>query len=94
MGMAIIPGAATGWITVGFVLVVISQYYLKRRYTAWFSKYNYLLSAALDSGTSLMVFFLSMALQGGGNGQAYPFPTWAGNRADLPFMDYCCAECE
>ncbi|CEJ01109.1 Putative OPT family small oligopeptide transporter [Rhizopus microsporus] len=94
MGMAVIPGAATGWITVGFVLVVISQYYLKRRYTAWFSKYNYLLSAALDSGTSLMVFFLSMALQGGGNGQAYPFPTWAGNRADLPFMDYCCAECE
>ncbi|KAG1139123.1 hypothetical protein G6F37_009983 [Rhizopus arrhizus] len=94
MGLCILPGANSSWITNSFIIIVISQFYLKRRYTAWFSKYNYLLSAALDSGTSIMVFFLSMAVQGGGNGIAYNFPTWAGNRADLPYMDYCCATCE
>lgn len=94
MGLCVLPGANTSWITNSFIIVVISQFYLKRRYTAWFSKYNYLLSAALDSGTSIMVFFLSMAVQGGGNGIAYNFPTWAGNRDDLPYMDYCCATCE
>jgi OPT family small oligopeptide transporter len=94
MGLCILPGSNSSWVTNSFIIVVISQFYLKRRYTAWFSKYNYLLSAALDSGTSIMVFFLSMAVQGGGNGIAYNFPTWAGNRADLPYMDYCCATCE
>ncbi|CAO3697429.1 unnamed protein product [Rhizopus stolonifer] len=94
VGLCILPGSNTSWITNSFIVVLISQFYLKRRYTAWFSKYNYLLSAALDSGTSLMVFFLSMAVQGGGNGVAYNFPTWAGNREDLDYMDYCCATCE
>ncbi|CAO3663761.1 unnamed protein product [Rhizopus stolonifer] len=92
-GLYMLPGSSSSWITNSFIIIMISQFYLKRRYTAWFSKYNYLLSAALDSGTSLMVFFVSLALQGGGNGVAYDFPTWAGNRADLTYMDYCCADC-
>ncbi|KAG1144576.1 hypothetical protein G6F37_006107 [Rhizopus arrhizus] len=93
MGLYVLPGSSSAWMTNSFIIILISQFYLKRRYTTWFSKYNYLLSAALDSGTSLMVFFVSLALQGGGNGIAYNFPTWAGNRDDLKYMDYCCADC-
>lgn len=80
VGMTIIPGAASSWITVSFILIVVSQYYIKRRHTAWFVKYNYLISTALDSGTSLMVFIIAMALYGGASGVSYPFPSWWGNR--------------
>ncbi|KAG1146924.1 hypothetical protein G6F37_000865 [Rhizopus arrhizus] len=96
-GYLIVPGSPTCWITVSFFIVAYSQYYVKRRYTAWFAKKNYLLSAALDSGTSVMVFLLSLSVQGGGNGITIPFPTWWGNRQDLSneglFIDMCCAEC-
>lgn len=80
IGMTIVPGSASSWITVSFVIVLISQFYIKRRYTAWFVKYNYLISTALDSGTSLMVFIIAMALYGGASGISYPFPSWWGNR--------------
>lgn len=42
----------TMWGLVGFIF----QYVIRRRYVAWWSKYNYVLSAALDSGTSLSIF--------------------------------------
>jgi hypothetical protein len=91
VGMTIVPGAATSWITVSFVIVLISQYYVKRRHREWFVKYNYLISTALDSGTSLMVFFIAMALYGGASGVSYTFPTWWGNRAGMMFVLYTAA---
>jgi hypothetical protein len=80
VGAATLPGSNSSWITVSFIVIIVTQGFIKRRYNAWFVKYNYLTSAALDSGTSLMVFFLSMALFGGGSGIVYNFPVWWGNR--------------
>ncbi|CAO3598541.1 unnamed protein product [Absidia cylindrospora] len=80
VGLATLPGTNSSWITVSFIVIVVTQGFIKRRYNDWFVKYNYLTSAALDSGTSLMVFFLSMALFGGGSGIVYNFPVWWGNR--------------
>ncbi|CAO3623532.1 unnamed protein product [Cunninghamella echinulata] len=93
IGLCTLPGATSSWITVSFIIIIITQGFIKRRYNDFFVKYNYLASAALDSGTSLMVFFLAMALQGGGSGTVIPFPTWAGNRPE-GYVDYCCAQCE
>ncbi|CAO3623528.1 unnamed protein product [Cunninghamella echinulata] len=93
IGLCTLPGATSSWITVSFIIIIITQGFIKRRYSDWFVKYNYLASAALDSGTSLMVFFLAMALQGGGSGTEIKFPTWAGN-PDSDYVDYCCAKCD
>ncbi|KAK4519455.1 uncharacterized protein ATC70_009691 [Mucor velutinosus] len=93
IGLTQVPGSATSWITVSFIIIIVSQYYVKRRYRDWFVKYNYLISTALDSGTSLMVFIIAMGLYGGASGVSYPFPTWWGNRDDLKYMDHCCANC-
>ncbi|OBZ86013.1 Oligopeptide transporter 5 [Choanephora cucurbitarum] len=92
-GFSLMPGSNTSWIMISFMIVLVSQGYLKRRYSSWFAKHNYLVSAALDSGTSLMVFFISMALYGGANGISYNFPTWWGNRNDVKYMDQCCMNC-
>lgn len=94
IGLCVMPGTNTSWITFSFIIVFISQGYVKRRHSAWFARHNYLISAALDSGTSLMVFFVSMALYGGANGISYNFPNWWGNRDDARYMDQCCLNCE
>jgi len=70
----------------GFLLGVFSQYYLRKYRATWFRKYNFLMSAALDGGTSVMVFVYTFAV-GGGSGTVRPFPTWALNPAGNP--DYC-----
>lgn len=41
-----------------------AQWFVRRRYPNLFVKYNYLVSAALDGGTSVMVFILSFAVLG------------------------------
>ncbi|KAF7973862.1 hypothetical protein HWV62_14070 [Athelia sp. TMB] len=74
-----------GWLCVGinasitsyFAIAWFSQWYLRTRYPRWFAKYNYILGAALDGGTQVMVFILSFAVQGAA-GTAHPFPEWAG----------------
>ncbi|KAL1712381.1 OPT oligopeptide transporter protein-domain-containing protein [Schizophyllum commune] len=73
-------------IFMSFLLAVFSQYYLRKYRARWFRKYNFLLSAALDGGTQIMVFVYSFAV-GGASGSATPFPTWALNPAGNP--DYC-----
>ncbi|KAI9031848.1 OPT family small oligopeptide transporter [Phycomyces nitens] len=92
-GLVMFPGNNSSWITVSFIVVLISQLYVKRRYNKWYVKHNYLMSAALDSGTSLMSFILAMTVFGGGDGVERPFPTWGGN-PNLGYLDYCCADCE
>ncbi|KAL5526996.1 hypothetical protein ACEPAF_8725 [Sanghuangporus sanghuang] len=85
---------ALGYLSVGintsvfttFMLAVFSQYYLRRYRPRWFRKYNFLMSAALDGGTQVMVFIYTFAV-GGGSGTVRPFPTWALNPTGNP--DYC-----
>ncbi|KAF8200156.1 peptide transporter MTD1 [Pholiota molesta] len=69
-----------------FCLAVFSQYYLRRYRPRWFRKYNFLLSAALDGGTQVMVFVFTFAV-GGGSGKVTNFPNWALNPTGNP--DYC-----
>ncbi|KAH9476518.1 Oligopeptide transporter 2 [Psilocybe cubensis] len=59
-----------------FMLAVFSQYYLRRYRPRWFRKYNFLMSAALDGGTQVMVFVFTFAV-GGGSGKVVDMPHWA-----------------
>ncbi|KAI9626794.1 hypothetical protein H4Q26_017700 [Puccinia striiformis f. sp. tritici PST-130] len=54
---------------------LMSQFWARKYRTQWFQKYNYILSAALDGGTELMVFFLAIVFQGG-DGHTINFPTY------------------
>ncbi|KAK7046341.1 peptide transporter MTD1 [Favolaschia claudopus] len=69
-----------------FLLAVFSQFYLRRYRPRWFRKYNFLLSAALDGGTQVMVFVFTFALSGG-SGRVVNMPNWALNPKGNP--DYC-----
>lgn len=69
-----------------FLLAVFSQYYLRKYRPVWFRKYNFLLSAALDGGTQVMVFVFTFAV-GGGSGKVTDMPVWALNPKGNP--DYC-----
>lgn len=74
-----------GWLCVGinssilsyFTIAWISQWWLRTRYPKWFVKYNYIVAAALDGGTQVMVFILSFAVQGA-SGASHLFPSWWG----------------
>ena len=48
-----------------FAIGAFSQFYLRRYRPNWFIKYNYILSAAMDGGTQVLVFILSFAVLGG-----------------------------
>ncbi|ESK83368.1 oligopeptide transporter [Moniliophthora roreri MCA 2997] len=86
--------AELGYLSVGinssifstFLLAVFSQYYLRKYRATWFRKYNFLMSAALDGGTSIMIFIWTFAV-GGASGVERPFPHWALNPKGNP--DYC-----
>jgi len=62
-GMSFIPPATgincSSWILVGFMF----QYLIRKRNFAWWSKFNYVTSAAMDSGTVISVFFIFFTLQ-------------------------------
>jgi OPT family oligopeptide transporter len=76
--------AELGYLSVGinssvftsFLLAIFSQWYLRKYRAAWFRKYNFLVSAALDGGTQVMIFVWSFAV-GGAGGKEIPFPRWA-----------------
>ncbi|TFY56328.1 hypothetical protein EVG20_g8969 [Dentipellis fragilis] len=73
----------SAWLTVGIntsitfsVLIgLFSQYYVRKRWPRWFTKYNYIVSGAIDGGTQVMIFLLSFAVFGAA-GVAHDFPTW------------------
>ncbi|KAF9246166.1 OPT oligopeptide transporter protein-domain-containing protein [Melanogaster broomeanus] len=77
--------AYIGWLCVGinssilsyFTIAFVSQWWIRTRYPRWFQKYNYLVGAALDGGTQVMVFILSFAVQGAA-GTSHLFPAWWG----------------
>jgi hypothetical protein len=43
--------------------IVSAEYVIRRRHFAWWTKYNYVLSAALDSGTAISTIFIFFTLQ-------------------------------
>ncbi|KAJ7042920.1 oligopeptide transporter [Mycena alexandri] len=65
------------WAIVGFIF----QYVIRRRHFAWWTKYNYVLSAAMDSGVALsivLIFFILEYPKAGTIG-ATTIQTWWGN---------------
>lgn len=52
------------WAIVGFVF----NYLVRRRHLSWWTKYNYVLSAALDSGVAVMAILIFFCLQYPRNG--------------------------
>lgn len=70
-----------------FAVGFFCQFYLRKYRPNWFIKYNYVLSAAMDGGTQVLVFILTFAVLGGA-GKAVEFPEYWGNnkRGNL---DYC-----
>lgn len=80
-----VNSAQTMTLLVGF----FSQFYLRKYRPTWFRNYNYLVSAALDGGTQILVFILTFAVFGG-SGKAVPFPKWAGNPdTTVTNLDHC-----
>jgi hypothetical protein len=88
-----------GWLFVGvnasitsyFAIGFFAQYYLRKYKPNIFVKYNYLVSAALDGGTQVLVFILSFAVFGG-SGKEHNFPLWAGNNGGFVHnrnVDFC-----
>lgn len=60
-----------------FMISFLCQWWLRTRYPRWFVKYNYLVGAALDGGTQVMVFILTFTVQGA-TGTSHLFPEWWG----------------
>ncbi|KAF8435078.1 OPT oligopeptide transporter protein-domain-containing protein [Boletus edulis BED1] len=84
-GVSYIPPAAginySAWFATGFVF----QYLVRKRNFAWWSKFNYVTSAALDSGTVLaaIVIFATLAFPRGGI-----YLNWWGNTVFENTADY------
>ncbi|KAB5593002.1 OPT oligopeptide transporter [Ceratobasidium theobromae] len=54
----------SSWVMVGFIF----QYWIRRRHFGWWSRYNYILSAALDSGVAVGTMLIFFCLQYPRNG--------------------------
>ncbi|KAF8150467.1 OPT oligopeptide transporter protein-domain-containing protein [Mycena galopus ATCC 62051] len=85
-GVSGIPPATginySSWFAVG----ALFQYFIRKKHFAWWSKFNYVTSAALDSGTviSLMVIFFTLQFPKHGNIEV----NWWGNDVFTKTADY------
>ncbi|KAF9444401.1 OPT oligopeptide transporter [Macrolepiota fuliginosa MF-IS2] len=82
------PASAVNYIPWGIVGFVF-QYVVRRRHFSWWTKYNYVLSAALDSGVAVavvLIFFCLQYPQNGGIG-IDTIQTWWGNTVPFTTAD-------
>lgn len=70
-----IPPATTWYLGQWVIVGLVFNYVIKRRYFGWWTRYNYVLSGALDIGTALCIVVSALAL--GLSGAT--FPDWWGN---------------
>jgi OPT family small oligopeptide transporter len=88
-GTGLIPPANSNnyvpWAIVGFIF----QYVIRRRHFAWWTKYNYVLSAALDSGVAVSAVLIFFILQYPKNGTIglNTIQSWWGNTVWLNTAD-------
>ncbi|CEH13062.1 Sexual differentiation process protein ISP4 [Ceraceosorus bombacis] len=78
-GAGLPPQVPTNIISSGFIAAIFSQYWMRKHHPKFFAKRNYVLSAALDAGTSinaLVLFFMSVTIL-----KVVPMPRWWGNPA-------------
>ncbi|KAG0320947.1 hypothetical protein BGZ99_004230 [Dissophora globulifera] len=83
LGCGPFPPAATSimptWALTGFIF----NFYIKRRHFGWWSKYNYVMSAALDAGVAISAIVIFFALQNNN----IQMPVWWGNNPSS--IDQC-----
>ncbi|KZT63319.1 OPT superfamily oligopeptide transporter [Daedalea quercina L-15889] len=77
-----IYGGINSYINTSMVIGLFTQWWVRTRYPRWFVKYNYLVAAAMDAGTQVIIFILNFALFGAA-GTAISFPQWWGNDYNL-----------
>ncbi|KIJ67177.1 hypothetical protein HYDPIDRAFT_25652 [Hydnomerulius pinastri MD-312] len=88
-GTAMLPPAtAVNYVTWGIVGIIF-QYFIRRRHFSWWMKYNYVLSAALDSGLAIGILLVFFCLQFPKNGTigADTIGKWWGNNVFLNTAD-------
>ncbi|KXS11301.1 oligopeptide transporter 4 [Gonapodya prolifera JEL478] len=61
-GIGILPPAATVNFFTWGAIGVFFNHYIRKRFPTWWKEYNYVLSAALDSGTILSLLFIGLAI--------------------------------
>ncbi|GLB36767.1 putative oligopeptide transporter [Lyophyllum shimeji] len=89
-GTGLIPPATAinyvPWAAVGFIF----QYVIRRRHFSWWTKYNYVLSAALDSGVAVSILLIFFALQFPKKGTigATTLGSWWGNTVPFTGADF------
>ncbi|KAG2073818.1 OPT oligopeptide transporter [Suillus decipiens] len=73
------------WTIVGFIF----QYVIRRRHFSWWTKYNYVLAAGLDSGLAVSIILIFFCLQYPRNGSigANNVAKWWGNNVFLDTAD-------
>ncbi|TFY51053.1 hypothetical protein EVG20_g11190 [Dentipellis fragilis] len=85
-GVSYIPPATginySAWFAVGFVF----QFLIRKRNFAWWSKFNYVTSAGLDSGTAVSLIFIFFTLQFPKNGSLAI--NWWGNNVFANTADW------
>jgi len=77
----------SAWFATGFIF----QYFMRRRHFRWWLRYNYLLSAALDSGVAIglvLIFFCLQLPRGGINFDWWGNTVWqkTADANEIPFM--------
>ncbi|KAF8505092.1 OPT oligopeptide transporter [Gautieria morchelliformis] len=88
-GTGLIPPATAvnyvPWAIVGFIF----QYVVRRRHFSWWTKYNYVLSAAMDGGLAVSIIVIFFCLQYPRNGTIGldTIQTWWGNTVYLNTAD-------
>ncbi|OKL57459.1 hypothetical protein UA08_07227 [Talaromyces atroroseus] len=70
----------TSWICSSIAVGIFSQFWLRRRKPRIYNKYNYLIGAAMDGGSQIVIFILSFAVFGASSKEV-PFPSWWGSPA-------------
>ncbi|KAH9450047.1 hypothetical protein MJO28_014302 [Puccinia striiformis f. sp. tritici] len=78
-------GANSGRFT-AMIVGFVSQFFMRKYHFKWYTKYNYILCAALDGGTQMTVVLLGFLLQGGA-GFELKVPTYFLNPKGT--RDYC-----
>ncbi|KAH8647651.1 oligopeptide transporter 2 [Xylariales sp. PMI_506] len=72
--------------TLGIYLAWFFQYYLKRRYTAWWGKYSYLIFAGLNVGVAISGLIVTLVFSfGAGKNTSFK---WWGNTVAQEGIDY------
>ncbi|KAF8452254.1 OPT oligopeptide transporter [Boletus edulis BED1] len=82
------PASAVNYVTWGIVGFIF-QFFIRRRYFSWWTKYNYVLSAALDTGLAFSIIIIFFCLQYPDNGMIglNSVQTWWGNTVFLKTAD-------